>query len=281
MHYILYIICIYMIYYILDIMYYILYIIYYILYRRTNTIFSAFDNVCALGWSDSLGFWRGPRLQNRPFGSRDLERGSLLSHFGIRNCFASHLSCICSLKGVPRATLERFWVDLGMPGHRKSMLFPKENNDFQEIGFCDLKCLKCLPDVPHWSRKAPRGSPCGAQERPESPPKRFQELPFTILEHPKCFRIAYAGPKCIQKLSNSLPRAILQRFSSCFGRFLTDFLWIWTLISITSCWPNVGCNLLCFSSDLSMQWYFSSSEQLVNYILYIIYYILYIIYYIR
>ena len=168
-----------------------------------------------------LESWRGAEALGAPFW---LERGSLFRTLGNRNCFASHRSRFCSLKGMPRATLERFWVDLGVLGHRKSMLFLKGNIDFQEIGFCDLKCLKCLPDVPYWSRKAPRGSPCGAQGVPKSPPKRFQELPFTILEHPKCFRIAYAGPKCIQKLSNSLPRAILQRFSSCFGRFLTDFL---------------------------------------------------------
>ena len=154
---------------------------------------------------------------------------------------------------------------------------------FQKSAFCTLKCFKCLPEFPHWSRKAPRGSACGAQGLPKSPSKRFQELPFTILEHPKCFRIAYAryaGPKCIQKLSNSLPRAMLQQFSHCSGRFLTDFLWIWTHISLTSCWPNVGCNLPCVSSDLSMQWYFSSSEQLVNYILYIIYLTFFIIFYI-
>ena len=172
-------------------------------------------------------------------------RGSRIILFA-RECLtfahSGHQKLLCIASFLLLCTQERaksdFGAFLGRSGSAwacKINAFIKPNNENQGISFCALRHPKSLPERPKWWPEAPQSTPCGLQWRPKTPPRRSQELPLSLLEHSKCFRIAGTGQNCIPELSNSLPRAILGRFLTYFCEFLIGLLWISAFISVLSC----------------------------------------------
>ena len=217
-------------------------------------------------------------------------RIALFAREGLTFALSGHQKLLCIASFLLLCTQERaksdFGAFLGRSGSAwacKINAFTKQNKENQGISFCALRHPKSLPERPKWSPEAPQSTPCGLQWRPKTPPRRSQELPLTLLEHSKCFRIAWTGQNCIPELSNSLPRAILGRFFTYFGEFLIVLLWISTFISVLSCWAKrcMQSGLPCIRS-LCALWYSvrRNSWSIIYYILYIIYYIWYVCLYV-
>ena len=126
--------------------------------------------------------------------------GSRIALFA-RECLtfahSGHQKLLCIASFLLLCTQERaksdFGAFLGRSGSAwacKINAFTKQNNENQGISFCALRHPKSLPERPKWCPEAPQSTPCGLQWRPKTFPRRSQELPLTLLEHSKCFRIA-------------------------------------------------------------------------------------------
>ena len=126
-------------------------------------------------------------------------------------------------KGVPRAISERFWDDLGMPGHRKTFVLLRKSKDFEEFGFCALKHSRTTPEAPRGSPGAPKSTllePQGAPRATQTSPKSSQGPPWNPSKSLKSRFLSEIASK------NS-PRGLQERFWTDFGailhRFSVDF----------------------------------------------------------
>ena len=171
-----------------------------------------------------FGLWLDPILLVR--GKFICSRIALFAREGLTLAHFEHQKLLRIASFLLLCTQERaksdFGAFLGRPGSARACkinAFLEQNRENQGISFCALRHPKSLPERPKWCPEASQSTPCGLQWRPKTPPRRSQELPLTLLEHSKCFRIAWTGQNCIPELSNSLPRAILGRFFTYFGEF--------------------------------------------------------------
>ena len=150
--------------------------------------------------------------------------------------------------------MERFWVLPGSLRTSKSTFSPQRGSKFLKIA---LLLFEALSERSGELQRLPQSSqehPFGAPGCPKSPPKLSQGLPRASLETFKISKISISEPSCLQELSKSPPRVLLDRFSSCFCSILDGFRIDSRLCSVKSCCAHVHAILSHLHLCLALDW---------------------------